>query len=98
MLANPPVIPDVDFARLRLRLSQLRAERGLTYHDLAAQAGTSRSMLVALESGTPRAGSERRVQGSLAAWHRTADALGVRLSDLLTALDSHRIGGKRAPG
>jgi hypothetical protein len=30
------MIPDENFVRLRLRLSQLRAERGLTCHDLAA--------------------------------------------------------------
>lgn len=44
-------------------------------------------MLIALETGTPRAGSDRRVQGSLAVWHRIAGALGVPLSDLLHALD-----------
>lgn len=87
MPANPPAIPEEDFARLRLRLSQLRAERGLTYHDLAAEAGISRSMLIALETGTPRAGSQRRVQGSLAVWHRIAGALGVSLRDLLGVLD-----------
>ena len=87
MPANPPTIPEEDFTRLRLRLSKLRAERGLTYHDLAAQAEVSRSMLIALETGTPRAGSERRVQGSLAVWHRIASALGVPLGDLLAVLD-----------
>lgn len=87
MPANPPAIPEEDFARLRLRLGQLRAERGLTYHDLAAQAGISRSMLVALETGTPRTRGGRRVQGSLAAWHRIAGALGVPLSDMLGSLD-----------
>lgn len=87
MPANSPTIPEEDFARLRLRLSQLRAERGMTYHDLAAQAGISRSMLIALETGTPRAGTDRRVQGSLAVWHRIAAALGVPLSGLLGVLD-----------
>ena len=53
MSANPPTIPEEDFARLRLRLSQLHAERGLTYHDLAAQAEVSRSMLIALRRGRP---------------------------------------------
>lgn len=81
------MIPEEDFARLRLHLSQLRAERGLTYYDLAAQAEVSRSLLIALETGTPRAQGWRRVQGSLAVWHRIASALGVPLSDLLRTLD-----------
>ena len=81
------MIPEEDFARLRLHLSQLRAERGLTYYDLAAQAEVSRSLLIALETGTPRAQGGRRVQGSLAVWHRIASALGVPLSDLLRTLD-----------
>ncbi len=87
MPVSPPMIPEEDFARLRLRLSQLRAERGLTYHDLAAQSDVSRSLLIALETGTPRAKDGRRVQGSLAVWHRIARALSVPLSDLLSTLD-----------
>jgi hypothetical protein len=35
----------------------------------------------------PRAKDARRVQGSLAVWHRIASVLGVPLSDLLGTLD-----------
>lgn len=52
--------------RPRLRHSQSRAERRLTCHGLAAQAEGSRSLLFALETGTPRAKNARRVRGSLA--------------------------------
>jgi hypothetical protein len=41
--------------RPRLRHSQSRAERRLTCHGLAAQAEGSRSLLFALETGTPPA-------------------------------------------
>jgi DNA-binding XRE family transcriptional regulator len=81
---NPP-IPEEDFVRLRVRLGQLRAERGLTYDALAAQAGVNRSNLVALETGKPRNG--KPVQGSLAVWRRIASALGVRFSELMQTLD-----------
>lgn len=84
MPANPP-IPEEEFVRLRIRLGQLRAERGLTYDALAAQAGISRSNLVALETGKPRNG--KPVQGSLAIWFRIASALGVPFSELTRALD-----------
>lgn len=85
MPANPPIIPEEDFVRLRVRLGQLRAERRLTYDALAAQAGISRSTLIALETGTPRNGIP--VQGSLAAWHRIAGALDIPLSELTRSLD-----------
>ena len=84
MPTNPP-IPEVDFVRLRVRLGQLRAERGMTYDTLAAQAGINRSNLVALETGKPRNG--KPIQGSLAVWHRIAEALEVPFSDLMRALD-----------
>ncbi len=85
MPANPP-IPEEDFVRLRIRLGQLRAARGLTYDALAAQAGINRSNLVALETGKPRNG--RPAQGSLAVWRRIASALGVPFAELMAALDS----------
>ena len=84
MPTNPP-IPEAEFIRLRVRLGQLRAERGLTYDALAAQAGISRSNLVALETGKPRNG--KPVQGSLAVWLRIARGLGVPFSDLMRSLD-----------
>lgn len=85
MPRNPPTIPDEVFVRLRVRLGQLRVERGLTYDTLAANAGISRSILVALETGTPRDG--RTTQGSLAVWYRLAVALDVPLAELFGSLD-----------
>lgn len=84
MPSNPP-IPEEDFVRLRVRLGQLRADRGLTYDALAAQAEVNRSNLVSLETGKPRNG--KPVQGSLAVWRRIAAALGVPFSELMKALD-----------
>ena len=71
--------------RLRVRLGQLRAERGMTYDTLAAEAEISRSNLVALETGKPRNG--KPAQGSLAVWRRVASALGVTFSELMRSLD-----------
>ena len=84
MRANPP-IPEETFVRLRVRLGQLRAERGWTYDTLAAEAGVNRSNLVALETGAPRNG--KPVQGSLAVWRRIAIALDVPFGDLMGTLD-----------
>lgn len=42
------------FEALPLRLSQLRAERGWTYDDLAEKSGVSRATLVTIETGASR--------------------------------------------
>ena len=84
MPTNAP-ISEEEFVRLRVRLGKLRAERGWTYDTLAAEAGVSRSNLVALETGKPRNG--KPAQGSLAVWHRIAAALAVPFSELMRELD-----------
>ena len=84
-MPSNPLIPEEDFVRLRVRLGQLREERGLTYDALAAEAGINRSNLVALETGKPRNG--KPAQGSLATWRRIATALGVPFGELMSALD-----------
>ena len=85
MPLNPPAVPEDDFIRLRVKLGQLRAERGFTYDTLAAEAGISRSILVALETGKARNG--RPVQASLAVWWRIAKALDLSLAELLSVID-----------
>lgn len=77
-----------DFEALRQRLSELRAERGLTYDELAERSGVSRATLVTIET---RAHRSRRPtspssRGSLETWWRIAKALDVRLADLLDTL------------
>jgi putative transcriptional regulator len=63
---------------LRLEMSRLRAERGLTYDALADRTGLSRTVLINLEHGATR--------GSLDTWHRVAHALDVPFGDLMKHL------------
>ena len=79
-----------DFEALRLRLSKLRQERGLTYDALAGLTGITRSTLIALETGARRANrpDKPNTRGSLESWWRIARALDIELVDLLSALDS----------
>ncbi|GGR28948.1 helix-turn-helix transcriptional regulator [Agromyces mediolanus] len=83
------VLAEPNFDALRLRLSVLRAERELTYEQLAERSGVSRATLIAMETGSPR--SRRPEQpasrGSLESWWRIAHALDVDLGDLLASLD-----------
>jgi len=83
--ANEP-IPEDDFRRLRDRLAQLRAARGLSYQELADVAQISESNLYALETGKARRGG-KPVQGSLAVWRKIATALAIPFSDLMRELD-----------
>lgn len=77
-----------DFEALRLRLSVLRAERGLTYDQLAELSGVSRATLVTIETGAHRSRrpDSPSSRGSLETWWRIARALDVPLSELLGAL------------
>jgi len=85
-------VPDEpNFAALRVRLSQLRAERGWSYDDLAERSGVSRATLISIETGHARG---RRPgtpssRGSVESWWRIARALGVPIEDLLGVLDSN---------
>lgn len=82
-------LAEPNFEALRLRLSSLRHERGLTYDELAAATGITRSTLVALETGSRRSDRPDRpnTRGSLESWWRIARALEVDLGELLAALD-----------
>lgn len=86
----PPAPNDSpNFEALRLRLSELRAERGLTYDQLAELSGVSRATLVTIETGSSRSRrpDSPSSRGSLETWWRVARALGVPLAELLAALD-----------
>jgi transcriptional regulator with XRE-family HTH domain len=92
MPAQPDDRTDPNFDALRERLRTLRGERGITYDELSELTGISRTTLIAIEKGSPRKNSAREdrahTRGSLESWWRIARALGVPLSELLSALDS----------
>ena len=76
---------------MRLRLAQLRRERGWTYDDLAARSGVGRNTLVTLESGKPRRNPDLpETHGTLLTWYRIAEAFDVTLGELLSPLQPHR--------
>lgn len=85
----PDPLAAPNFEALRLRLSALRHERGITYDELSARTGISRSTLVALETASQRQGRPDRplTRGSLESWWRIARALDADLGELLGALD-----------
>jgi transcriptional regulator with XRE-family HTH domain len=60
-------------------MADLRAERGLTYEQLAERSGLSRRGVIALERG-------ERV-GEVRTWFRVAQALGVTFSDFVSTLE-----------
>jgi putative transcriptional regulator len=70
---------DPDFALLAERMRDLREERGLTFEELAEASGLSRRGVISLERG------ERN--GNVSSWFRIAQALEVRFSDFVAALD-----------
>lgn len=67
-----------NFPALRLELSKLRAEHGLTYDALAERSGVTRRTLIAMETGT--------TNGRLESWFRLAQAFGIELGELLRDL------------
>ncbi len=74
--------PDPNLAALRLKLARLRAERGLTYDQLAELTGLARRTLIEIEQG--------RTIGTLATWHALAHALKTPVDQLLgTLCDGH---------
>ncbi len=78
MSAHPA--PEPDLTRLAQRMADLRAERGMTYEQLAERSGLSRRGVIALERG-------ERV-GEVRTWFRVALALGVTFSDFVSTLDA----------
>lgn len=82
-------LAEPNFEALRLKLSELRAARDLTYDELSGLTGISRSTLIALETASQRPDrpGKPNTRGSLETWWRIARALDVRLSDLLDAMD-----------
>lgn len=88
MPAHDP-LAEPNFEALRLRLSKLRHERSVTYDELSARTGITRSTLVALETASrrPERPGKPDTRGSLESWWRIARALEVPLSSLLRALD-----------
>lgn len=83
--------PEPDFPALRLRLAQLRHERGWSYDELAAKSGVGRATLVTLESGKPRRkDGPPATHGTLLTWYRIAEAFDITLGELLTPLQPHR--------
>ncbi|MGW1024624.1 helix-turn-helix transcriptional regulator [Streptomyces sp. NPDC002577] len=70
--------PDPDFEALRPELARLRAARGWTYDELAAQSGLARRTLIEIEQG--------RTIGTPKTWHALAHALSTPLDELFGAL------------
>ncbi|MEZ3156674.1 helix-turn-helix transcriptional regulator [Microbacterium sp. BWR-S6Y] len=68
-----------DVSRLARRLKELRADRGLTYEQLAEASGLSRRGVIALETG------ERG--GTVATWYKVSHALGVTSAEFFGTLD-----------
>jgi putative transcriptional regulator len=71
-----------NYAALHLALSRRRAEVGLTYEQLAAASGLSRTGVINLELGGRH--------GSIAAWFAIAGALEVPFAELMENL-SHPV-------
>lgn len=82
-------LAEPNFEALRLMLSKVRHERALTYDELSARTGITRSTLIALETGSrrPDRPDKPNTRGSLESWWRIARALDVDLAELLAALD-----------
>lgn len=78
-MPSPDLPADPDFGRLADRMRELREERGLTYEALAEATGLSRRGVISLERG------ERN--GNVRSWFRVARALGVSMSEFMSALD-----------
>lgn len=70
--------PDPNLEALRLKLAQLRAERGWTYDKLAEKSGLARRTLIEIEQG--------RTVGSLQTWHALAHTFHVPVDELFGAL------------
>lgn len=68
-----------DVARLARRMKELRADRGLTYEQLAEASGLSRRGVIALETG------ERG--GAVTTWYKVARALGATSAEFFGVLD-----------
>lgn len=84
-------VPPANFEALRLRLAQLRHERGWSYDELAARSGVGRATLVSVESGNPRRNPERAAtRGNLETWYRIARAFEIPLGELLQPLYDER--------
>jgi DNA-binding XRE family transcriptional regulator len=84
----PRSADEPDFEALRLKLSRLRAARGLTYDQLAERSGVSRATLVTIETGAHRSRRPTSLssRGSLETWWRIAKGLDVPLAELLSSL------------
>lgn len=78
-MALPPLSVDPDIEQLASKMRELRAASGLTYEQLAERAGMSRRGVIEYEQG--------RTFGTLRHWHRIAQALNIRFSDLMRVLD-----------
>ncbi|MFE7780064.1 helix-turn-helix transcriptional regulator [Streptomyces nigrescens] len=70
--------PDPNLMALRVRLGQLRNERGWSFDELAGRSGLSRRTLIDLEHG--------RTTGTISTWHALAHAFAVPLDELLNSL------------
>ena len=81
---TPELEPDI--AALRLHLARLRSARGLSYTELAARAGISRSTLVYLENGKPNKTDRAATVGNVVTWFRLAQALELPIGELLAPL------------
>lgn len=60
-------------------MKKLRADKGLTYEELAEASGLSRRGVIALETG-------ERV-GTVATWHKVAQALDSTAAEFFGVLD-----------
>ena len=67
-----------DISALRLEMSVMRADQGLTYDALAKKSCVSRRTIISIETGTSR--------GSLDSWMRIFDALESDLGAVLQSV------------
>ncbi|MBU1250242.1 MAG: helix-turn-helix domain-containing protein [Actinobacteria bacterium] len=79
-MALPPVASEPDLSRLGANLKQLREQRGLSHDNLAERADLSRRTIIDLEQG--------RSSGTVRSWHKIAQALGMRLTEVLAIIDN----------
>lgn len=79
MVPLPPMPVDPDVQKLAARMRARRAERGLTFEELAERTGMSRRGVIDYEHG--------RTNGTLRHWFRIAVALEIPFSEFVKILD-----------
>lgn len=78
-MAIPEYASDPDISRLAAEMKRRRADRGLTYEQVAERVGMSRRSVISYEQG--------QTLGTMRYWFRIADALDVPFSEFVRVLD-----------